>query len=259
MNNESKHPKIKLIALDMDGTLLNNKGEIPEENKQAIKEAQEQGIHVVLSTGRSLANCREHAESLLLKTFLVTVNGSEIWDTQGNLIDRNLVDVEHIQWLWELSQQHKAKIWANSCGKLWDNKMPEEIATLEWLKFGFHIEDQELRAKILNELQEKNIFEVTNSSPVNIEVNALGVNKARGLKTVCEKLQLDMSEVMAVGDSLNDMSMVTEAGWGVAMGNAQEVLKEAADAVTKTNEENGVAYAIRKWALQEEKEFAIRK
>ncbi|GKU80740.1 HAD family hydrolase [Niallia sp. NCCP-28] len=255
MNNVLKNPTIKLIALDMDGTLLNQKGEIPEENRKAIKEAQDQGIHVVLSTGRSIATCREHAESLLLKTFLVTVNGSEIWDYQGNLIERNLVEAESIKWMWELSQKHKARVWAISCGKTWNDQMPEDIASLEWLKFGFDIEDDKIRASVLKELQDKGVFELSNSSLSNIEVNAIGINKAKGLKTVCEKLHITMDDVMAVGDSLNDISMIKEAGFGVAMGNAQETVKKAADAVTETNEANGVANAIRKYALKKEPSF----
>ena len=110
--------EIKLIALDMDGTLLNENGEIPEENRKAIKEAHDNGLHVVLSTGRSIATCNDHAKSLLLKSYLVTVNGSEIWDTNGNLIERNLVDANHIKWMWELAQQNKTKIWATSCNRL---------------------------------------------------------------------------------------------------------------------------------------------
>ncbi|MGP7815605.1 Cof-type HAD-IIB family hydrolase [Niallia sp. 01092] len=252
MSHEKNHRNIKLIALDMDGTLLNNKGEITEENRQAIKEAQDKGIHVVLSTGRSIATCKEHAESLLLKTYLVTVNGSEIWDWQGNLIERNLVEAEHVEWMWELSKKNKATIWAISCGELWRDEMPKDISALDWLKFGFHIEDDQIRASVMKELQDKGVFEISNSSPVNIEVNALGINKAKGLKTVCEKLHISMDQVMAVGDSLNDISMIKEAGLGIAMGNAQEIVKETADKVTATNEENGVANAIRTWALNNE-------
>ncbi|HEO8419199.1 Cof-type HAD-IIB family hydrolase [Niallia sp. FSL W8-0635] len=252
MTKNLEEKDIKLIALDMDGTLLNENGEIPEENRKAIKEAHDKGLHVVLSTGRSLATCKDHAKSLLLNSYLVTANGSEIWDTKGNLVERNLVDANHIQWMWGLAQQHKAKMWATSCDQLWFDEMPENVSELEWLKFGFHIEDNQIREKVLKSLQEKNCFEISNSSPVNIEVNALGINKARGLKKVCELLHISMDQVLAAGDSLNDISMIKEAGIGVAMGNAQDVVKETADVVTLTNNENGVAYAIRKWALKKE-------
>ena len=130
--------------------------------------------------------------------------------------------------------------------------MPEDVSKSERLKFGFHIEDNQIREKVLKSLKEKNCFEISNSSPVNIEVNALGINKAKGLKKVCELLHISMDQVMAAGDSLNDISMIKEAGIGVAMGNAQDIVKETADVVTLANNENGVAYAIRKWALKKE-------
>lgn len=255
MTKKQIHKGIKLIALDMDGTLLDENGEIPIENRLAINEAHEHGIHVVLSTGRSIATCKEHAESLLLSSYLVTVNGSEIWDWKGNLIERNLVELEHIEWLWELTQMHKVKTWATSSERVWFDQMPEDLSSSHWLKFGFHIEEDSMREQIIQELISRNCFEVTNSSPVNIEVNSLGINKAKGLQKVCELLHITMDEVMAVGDSLNDISMLKQAGIGVAMGNAQEVVKDIADYVTTSNQNNGVALAIRKWALKKESMF----
>ncbi|WP_223587820.1 Cof-type HAD-IIB family hydrolase [Neobacillus bataviensis] len=240
---------IKLIALDMDGTLLNKKGKISEGNRQAIKEAQEKGIFVVLSTGRSLLTSREHADSLELTSYLVTVNGSEIWDEKREIVERNLVKSELIEWMWELSKQHKTKFWAISTERNWHDEMPGDLHTKEWLKFGFNIEDDATREFIKNELEAKGEFELSNSTLKNIEVNPTGINKAKGLKIVCERLGIEMNHVMAVGDSLNDMAMIKEAGLGVAMGNAQDAVKEAADWVTATNEEDGVAKAIRKWVL----------
>ncbi|NRD79307.1 HAD family phosphatase [Bacillus sp. BRMEA1] len=249
MENFKQDAEIKLIALDMDGTLLNNKGEIPEANRQAIQEAQKKGIFVVLSTGRSINTSRDHAETLELTSFLVTANGSEIWDQNRNLVSRNPVRSELIQWMWELSQQHNTKFWAISTERNWNDEMPEDLHTYEWLKFGFNIEDDATREFIFKELEAKNEFELTNSTLKNIEVNPKGISKAKGLELVCEKLGIEMKNVMAVGDSLNDLAMIKAAGIGVAMGNAQETVKEAADWITSTNEENGVANAIRKWAL----------
>ncbi|MFD6442882.1 HAD family hydrolase, partial [Peribacillus sp. NPDC060186] len=92
-------PEIKLVALDMDGTLLNEAGEISAENRKAIKEAENQGVFVVLSTGRSYATCSDFAKSMELQSYLITVNGSEIYDNQGILVERNIVDSESIQWM----------------------------------------------------------------------------------------------------------------------------------------------------------------
>ncbi|MBM7691025.1 HAD superfamily hydrolase (TIGR01484 family) [Peribacillus deserti] len=243
--------KIKLVALDMDGTLLNDKHEISDENVKAISEAQEKGVHVVLSTGRALASCKELSKSLNLSSYLVTVNGSEVYNEKGELIERNAIDTEHIQMMHELSKQHKARIWGVTTDKVWYEGFPEDITAHEWLKFGFEIEDDESRNKVLDTLTKTNMFEISNSSPTNIEVNAIGINKARALRHVCERLGITVDEMMAVGDSLNDIAMITEAGMGVAMGNAQEKVKEAADWITGTNLEHGVAQAIRRWVLEQ--------
>src|SRR6478752_5856504 len=211
--NEKK--EFKLIALDMDGTLLNNQQEISKENREAIAKAQEQGVHVVLSTGRSLLTCREYAQSLELSSYLITVNGSEIWDESGQLVERKLI-----------------------------------VASQEWLKFGYDIPDDALREEVLKQIAGISDFEISNSSLTNLEINALGINKAKGIMTVCERLGISMDEVIAMGDSLNDMAMIEAAGCGIAMGNAQEAVKEAADWVTDTNVNNGVAKAISHWVLK---------
>ncbi len=240
---------IKLVALDMDGTLLNNDGQISEANRQAIKAAQDKGIYIVLSTGRSLRTSQEHADALELTSYLVTVNGSEIWNEKRELVERNLVKSELIQWMWELTKQHKTKFWAISTEQNWNNEMPEDLHNLQWLKFGYWTDDDAIREVILKELVAKGEFEISNSTLRNIEVNPAGINKARGLELVCSRLGINMKNVMAVGDSRNDLMMIKEAGMGVAMGNAQDVVKEAADWVTATNEEDGVALAIHKWVL----------
>ncbi|MGG3269349.1 Cof-type HAD-IIB family hydrolase [Priestia aryabhattai] len=246
--NEKK--EFKLIALDMDGTLLNNQQEISEENRAAIAKAQEQGVHVVLSTGRSLLTCREYAQSLQLSSYLITVNGSEIWDESGQLVERKLIDASHIEKMWNLTQEHKLNFWAVTTDKVWRDEFPEDIASQEWLKFGYDIPDDALREEVLKQIGGISDFEISNSSLTNLEINALGINKAKGIMTVCDRLGISMDEVIAMGDSLNDMAMIEAAGCGIAMGNAQEAVKEAADWVTDTNVNNGVAKAISHWVLK---------
>ncbi|MFP3666154.1 Cof-type HAD-IIB family hydrolase [Priestia aryabhattai] len=246
--NEKK--EFKLIALDMDGTLLNNQQEISEENRAAIAKAQEQGVHVVLSTGRSLLTCREYAQSLQLSSYLITVNGSEIWDESGQLVERKLIDASHIEKMWNLTQNHKLNFWAVTTDKVWRDEFPEDIASQEWLKFGYDIPDDALREEVLKQIAGISDFEISNSSLTNLEINALGINKAKGIMTVCDRLGISMDEVIAMGDSLNDMAMIEAAGCGIAMGNAQEAVKEAADWVTDTNVNSGVAKAISHWVLK---------
>nr|WP_247747447.1 Cof-type HAD-IIB family hydrolase [Alkalihalobacillus sp. BA299] len=240
---------IKLIAIDMDGTLLNDRNEISAENRKAIKEAEERGIHVVISTGRTRMTCDDLVKSLSLRSYLITVNGSEIWDENGNLIERQLLEVEHIKQMWGLKQQHNTFCWAASVGNVWKEEFPDDFSAHEWMKFGFDVKDDEVRQLILDELTENEALEISNSSPTNIEINASGVNKARAIEKVCIRLGITMDNVLAMGDSLNDLAMIKEAGVGVAMGNAQNHVKECADWVTTSNLEDGVAVAIRKWGL----------
>jgi 5-amino-6-(5-phospho-D-ribitylamino)uracil phosphatase len=249
MENFKRDVKIKLIALDMDGTLLTNKHEISNANRQAIKEARDKGVIVVLSTGRSIRKVRRHMDSLELTSYLVTVNGSEIWDDKSELVERSIVKADLMQWMWNLSQQHKTGFWAISTENNYYGEMPGDLNEHEWLKFGFTIEDDSIREKIFLELQEKGEFELTNSTPKNIEVNPVGINKAKGLLIVCERLGIEVKNVMAIGDSLNDLAMIEAAGLGIAMGNAQDIIKKAADWVTTSNNDDGVAVAIRKWVL----------
>ncbi|CEG27033.1 Cof-type HAD-IIB family hydrolase [Bacillus sp. B-jedd] len=240
---------IKLIALDMDGTLLDDSHEVSEENRRAIQEAEEKGIKVVLSTGRNLATCRDYAVSLKLSSYLVTINGAEIYGPEGDLVERNPVSLPLMKWMYDVSKEHKTDFWAISTEKVYRNEMPGNLDEHEWLKFGFDIPEDAVRETVLGLLREKGEVEISNSSPTNLEVNAVGINKAEALKKVCEKLEINMDNVMAVGDSLNDILMIKEAGLGIAMGNAQDVVKNEANWVTANNNESGVAKAIREWVL----------
>ncbi|MFC0472449.1 Cof-type HAD-IIB family hydrolase [Halalkalibacter kiskunsagensis] len=241
---------IKLIAIDMDGTLLNDQHEISNENRKAIKEAEKQGIHVVISTGRTRMTCDELVNSLSLSSYLITVNGSEIWDEARSLVERQLLNTEYIEYMWQLKEKHNTNCWAATVGKVWREEFPEDFSTHEWMKFGFDIKDDQVRQIILEELSNNKALEVSNSSPTNLEINAAGVNKAIALEKVCERMGITMDNVLAMGDSLNDLAMINAAGVGVAMGNAQPFVKESADWVTTTNVEDGVANAIKKWVLE---------
>lgn len=239
---------IKLIALDMDGTLVNHEGEVSPENEQAIKRAKEKGIHVVLSTGRSLFTCRDISDELGRSSYLVTVNGGEIYDHEYNLVDRIPLDIDLVKQLWVLKEEHDVYFWSSTSQGLFNSRKPFDldIESYNWLKFGFDIQDDDVRKVMMDELVKNEALEITNSSPTNIEINPAGVNKAAALVKVCKWLDLSMDQVMAVGDSMNDIAMIREAGFGVAMGNAQEAVKEAADWVTGINTEHGVAQAIDK-------------
>lgn len=251
MESDNHKYDIKLIALDMDGTLLKDDHNISEENRKVIEQVRQKDIEVMLCTGRHLTSCQEQAKSLQLSSYLVTVNGSEIWDGEGNLIERQTIPTESMERIMEVSNRHGGENWIASIHEVWRERMPDNLADHEWLKFGIDTYDPKVKEGIISELIDDPNLELSNSSPTNIEINYKGVNKANALEKICKLTGITMEQVMVVGDSLNDIKMIQRAGLGVAMGNAQPDVKEVADWVTGTNMEDGVAQAIRHFVLEQ--------
>lgn len=246
------NPDIQLIALDMDGTLLNSNHEVSERTKKAIVEALNRDIHVVLSTGRAFSSCYPYAKELGLTSYLITANGGEIWTVNKELLDRKFLASEKVEKMWRLGENLGVHMWMISSKRVFRNEAPEDFNDYEWLKFGCETNDEAKLDQIIKELSYIDGLELTNSLPTNIEVNREGVSKAAALEFVCKRIGITMEQVMACGDSLNDMKMIQNAGLGIAMGNAQEAIKKVADMMTDTNDEDGVAKAIEKYVLSNE-------
>jgi 5-amino-6-(5-phospho-D-ribitylamino)uracil phosphatase len=245
----------QLIALDMDGTLLRRDGTVSAENRKWIQKAREQGIEVTLATGRHIRSALPYMEELGFTAPVVTSNGGEVWTADLVLLERHPLPLEDVRFLHEIALQYKkygTHIWANTINEIvhWDT-FPEKIEQMIWLKFGYQNNDLSVIQEILHRLQAYGRFEITNSDPRNIEVNPAGINKASGLQTVCEHLRISPSRVVTMGDSLNDVAMLRWAGMGIAMGNAQEEVKAAADSVTASHEQDGVARAIERLLVSE--------
>ncbi|MNW55841.1 putative phosphatase YwpJ [compost metagenome] len=155
--------------------------------------------------------------------------------------------------MYEIGEKYNSWYWAYSVEELFNrDRWTDNIEGLEWLKFGFNTEVDEVRHQIMMELQQMGGLQMTNSSPVNIEINPAGISKASGVAEVCKLLGIEMSEVVAVGDSLNDLAVIEAVGLGVAMGNAQEQVKEAADLIVASNNEDGIVEVIREHILKGE-------
>ena len=245
-----KREDIQLIALDMDGTLLNNDLEVSEMNRQAIARAMAKGVKVMLSTGRWLGFCASYAESLQLNNYIITVNGGEIWTANKELVERHVHANELMVNMWNIGLEKDVHMWCVSTDRVYNSEdQPEDFYEKEWLKLGYSSEDTDKLDQIKKELSAFDHIEITNSLPTNIEVNPSGVNKANGLKRVCRELGMTMDQVMAIGDSMNDKKMIMQAGLGIAMGNAQEQIKLVAYDVTDTNDHDGVAKAIERFIL----------
>ncbi|WP_127584871.1 Cof-type HAD-IIB family hydrolase [Paenibacillus koleovorans] len=243
-------PKYKLLALDMDGTLLNEESIISEENRIWMQKALDAGVTVILSTGRGVQKVYPYTDELGLTTPIVAVNGSEVWKEPRVLLKRTLIEADWIRRMHELSVKYGTWFWSYSVDGVYNSEQwTTDLEPIQWLKFGYYTENDDHRGRILDQLNEWGIFEITNSHPHNLEINPKGISKASGIEEVCKLVGISMADVVAMGDSLNDMAMIRAAGLGVAMGNAQEELKRAADMVTVTNQEHAVAKIIREHIL----------
>lgn len=244
--------EIKLVALDMDGTLLNDDMEISAENEAAIKQALKEGVHVVLATGRTMSMVEDYAKQLGLTSYLITVNGGETWTVDMELLEQHYLQSEDVELMWDLAEEIGGfHVWMVSSQEIYVNDRPTDFSSQDWLKFGCETDYMDHLKEIVDELNKyPNRLEITNSLPNNIEVNAKGVNKRAALEKVCDKLGFTMDNVMAVGDSLNDKKMIESAGIGVAVGNAQEAIKEVADVTVEENNDHGVGRAIERYVLK---------
>lgn len=278
--------KIKLVALDMDGTLFNDKLEITPENRRAIRAAIKEGVHVIISTGRPYIGLPIDALAELGIEYVLTANGAGIYRIPekecvfSNCMSPEII-VPIIRFLQTKDIHYDAFIGGNryresSRQHLIDRMTQFPEATRTFVKnnavfvedLAVFIEEHNLnvekmtinfcpladgtykdRDDVWNYLSENP--QVTNLSGgyMNVEYTLAGTTKAVGLRFLADMLNVPMECTMACGDSQNDADIMQAAAIGVAMGNAGSDVKAIADFISKTNNDSGVAYAIDKFVL----------
>ncbi|HCO18162.1 MAG TPA: Cof-type HAD-IIB family hydrolase [Tissierellales bacterium] len=270
---------IKLIAIDMDGTLLNRQNLLTRRTREAIEMAKNKEIEVVIATGRVLKSAVHYSKELGLESYIAASNGAVVVDKDLNkVIDRPISrrDIERV-----MKAGHEMGIYFHFYnedtfftrtyvkeivdyytptteklkGQSIDIRLynsPEDIVNNEQLKiykFLFIDKDQDKLIQLRKNLESLESVELSKSWRDNLEVMDRGVSKGSAVKLLCERLGITADEVMAIGDNENDLSMIKFAGVGVAMGNAEDIVKEQADFITSSNEEDGVALAIEKYVF----------
>ena len=269
---------IKLIAIDLDGTLLYKNMTITLENLEAIKEAQDKGIKVVVATGRPFLFTRPYMEILNFDTPYIMYNGGSIIYGDGTVLKETIMPQSQIMAAVELCEQHNTSymLYGNDTVYYKPSKRVEFLKEMslqmeEHLRAKFElitdyktliqemdfgkvliveedVEEYPVVYKRMQTLEETN--DILQSSSFYIEIIPKGVSKAKALEVVASKYNIKQSEIMAIGDQENDVSMIKYAGIGVAMGNAIDEVKKQADYVTLTVKENGVAHAIKRFVLE---------
>ncbi|NRD77732.1 sugar-phosphatase [Bacillus sp. BRMEA1] len=266
----------KLIAIDIDGTLINDRKELTNEVIDAIQSAKAKGVKVVISTGRPIGGVLSLIEELKLNEedeYVITYNGAVVQSTLTNeVISEVSLTYQDLKELYELSIQVQSPMHFFDSESIYTpnkdinkytvheshiNQVPLHYRTIDEIpedmlipKVMF-IDEPERLQKVIdaipNSFREK--YAMVQSAPFFLEILHPSVSKGNAVKQLAEKLSIKREEVICIGDGENDLSMVEYAGCGVAMGNAVSSIKEAAQFETLSNNENGVAYAIEKLVL----------
>ena len=263
----------KILALDLDGTLTNSKKEITPHTIDVLIQAQQKGLRIVLASGRPIQGITPLAVQLHLKEYggyIMAFNGGLIIDcATGETIYQKLLDTSVYKHLYEVGNTKGFKILSYK-----DNCIACEDIENEYVRYAARLNKMKLK-KLNNFLEEINLPEpkclivgkeeklailekelaeyykgkmsIYRSEPFFLEVLPLGIEKARQLAFLLNHLGMKKEELMVCGDGYNDLGMIEYAGLAIAMSNAQVVVKEAADYITLSNEEDGVAAAVKKF------------
>ncbi|WP_287881814.1 Cof-type HAD-IIB family hydrolase [Agathobacter sp.] len=271
---------IKLVAIDLDGTLFDNHSQVPQANREAIFDMAENGIYPVISTGRPFNGIPAPLKEDLPFAYAITSNGAGVYEVKtGKCIFEAPMPADLILPIIDyLDTKHcHMDAFINGIGvstfrcKEHGKKLPLPASLLEYVlhsrkrverlqdyitqnqysvqkmtlnfyndKNGVAVDREEIREYLTANGQ----VDVVCGGYNNLEFTRHGVNKGLGLQKLAEHLNLTIDETMAIGDTENDLSIVKAAGIGVAMGNATDEIKEASDYITDTNEQSGVASAI---------------
>ncbi len=264
--------KIKLVALDMDGTTLKSDNTISETDLAAIKKAQRYGIMIVPSTGRPLDAIPKEIIELPVK-YAITKNGSIITDLESQeecyheLIEKELAlpivkvieqmdvflsaDINNIRVASGKNLENAKHTYKNLHfdDHLVVDSLYEYIKNTKDVvidKIGILVTDDDIRRNILFEQRNYIDLNIMQTSPISIEINNRLASKGNALKWLASKLELKKENIAAIGDSDNDLIMLCYAGYSFAMTNGTRYARETADEITLSNDENGVAFAIDK-------------
>lgn len=273
---------IKLIALDLDFTLLSSDKTISEKNRQALATARAKGVHIVLTTGRPLPAIQHLLEDLDLLgegSYSITFNGGLVQENTGRIISQTYLNPEDVTTLHRVTRElglpldlvsgQDVYVCESPVASLYStcNPMlhfiptqePDVSGAISYNK-GLSVCAEELIAQKLPLIPEElyDQFEIFKSRDIILEWCPKGVHKARGLEALIAHLGLVREEVMACGDEENDLTMIEWAGLGVAVANASNLIKERADVVLPvTNDQDAIAYAIEHYVEKGEEDGLV--
>ncbi len=264
--------KIKLVAIDLDGTLLKDNKTVSPRTIQTIQQCVEQSIHIVIATTRGLSFVKPFYEQLGLRDPIICASGAEIWETlSGPLWMRHTMPKSSAEAIARLADEYGWWLSTTINDMRYWLEQPHEKAIsapdLRYVKTNLEaVTDAPVRIVTKHtdaiiaidalckqgfaDVCRPEIFHNPDGTLESLVVVAPQADKGEALKIVCKKLHINMQHVMAIGDNNNDVPMIEIAGLGVAMGNALQAIKDKANIVTNSNEDDGVADILEQYILQ---------
>lgn len=271
--------KIRLIALDVDGTLLDDRKKLPPENRAALQEVVNRGVKVVIASGRMLTSIEPIERALEIDCGIIAYNGGKVVSARADgrrcldhrpvaaevaaeLIrfsreEDHLLNFYHEDVLYAEDSPRRRELMAIYAGRttaayhITDLDRLEGAAPTKLILLAEPAERDRLYLRFQRELAGR--ASVAKSEPEYMEVMAIGVDKGAALPVLARHYGVDLSEVLAMGDADNDRQLLAEAGLGVAVANAAADIRAGARRVTtRTNGQGAVAEAVERWVLGDE-------
>ena len=266
--------KYKMLVVDMDDTLLTDDHEISNENKEMLLKAQEMGVYVVLASGRPTSAMIEYAKELqcdVNNSFMISFNGSTITDLkEDKLLFEHSLTKEQIHSLYDFSQQNNTHIITYLNGQIISERNSEYIdieSTITGIElvivpsFKDAVTTSAVKCLLLEEPNYLKTMEpllkaampdlsVCMSKPFFLEAAPNGVDKGAAIQILAEKLNILPSEIIAIGNAGNDLTMIQYAGLGVWVDNVDDELREFGDVIVASNNNHGVAEVVRRFILE---------
>ena len=265
--------KYKMLVVDMDDTLLTDEHEISAENKQMLLKAQEMGVYVVLASGRPTSAMINYAKDLqcdINNSFMISFNGSTITDLkEDKVLFEHSLTKEQIHAIYDFSKQNNTHVITYYDGKIISETNSEYIdieSTITGLEllivpsFKDAVTTSAVKCLLLEEPSYLKTIEpklktampdlsVCMSKPFFLEAAPNGVDKGAAIQILAEKLNIQQSEIIAIGNAGNDLTMVQYAGLGVWVDNVEAELRHFANVVVASNNNHGVAEVVKRFIL----------
>lgn len=266
----------KMLVLNIDGTLLQDSGRIHKQTREAIEYAQQKGVHIILATNRNFPAAKRTAKSLKLKDYIVSHQGAfiakeltkpifvnriheqiaseitallESFSCQIRLINENFLIGNKIK----LPNNMMVKVVFQTANRFvyqerYVDSISEKLFDQPVSPFNFEVvffdkEEMEDAQKAIKEMYDEVVCIPT--EPLKMVIVAAGVSKLNGVKLVCSQYGIQQHEVVSIGACMDDLPLMQWAGLGVAMGNSPAKVQDAADWITRSNNDNGVAYMVK--------------